>query len=284
MNLAERFDVDTVTSLDLSRYVRTTGESTVREAVAAMNQSGHTCACIIDGDVPIGILTDRDVLTRVVGYPAAWDLPIEAVMTPDPETVRADASVGEALELMNVFRFRNVPVVEQSGTLMGNLDRYAFLHYAAAQLFSPESVETHELAAQHGLLFVDFTGLDLPVPVAVPADTDLKRVVHTMRGRGIGSVLVTDPPNEVVGIFTDHDAQSKVACRIENLGAATVGSVMTAQPATLDVHQPIADGLRMMAERGFSHIPLVPGEGRPTAVVSFRDIADYLETTFLTMG
>ena len=59
---------------------------------------------------------------------------------------------------------------------------------------------------------------------------------------------------------------------------------MTEQPVTLDVHQPIADGLRMMAERGFSHIPLVDGSAQPTAVVSFRDIADYLETTFMSLA
>jgi CBS domain-containing protein len=283
VNLAERFAEDSVTSLDLERYVRMTSDALVRDVVTALNDSGHTCACVTEGERPIGIVTDRDILTRVVGYPMTWDMPIDAVMTPEPETVAAGASVGDALEMMAVFRFRNVPVVDDRGALAGNLDRYALLQYADAQLFSRESVETHELAAQHGLLFVDFTGLDLATPVTVSADTDLKHVVHTMRGRGIGSVLVTSDGG-LAGIFTDHDAQMKVACRIENLATVSVADAMTAAPATLRARQPIADGLRLMAKKRLSHIPLVDPVSQPVAIVSFRDLADYLQTALLSMG
>jgi CBS domain-containing protein len=284
VNLAELFAEHAVTSLDVGRFVRVGVQSAVRDAVAAMNDADVTCACICDGSLPVGMLTDRDVLTRVVGYPMTWDMPVEAVMTPGPETVAADASVADALELMNVFRFRNVPIVDGDGALVGNLDRYALLQFAAKQVFSDASIETHELAAQHGLLFIDFAGLNLPSPIAVAADTDLKRVVHTMRGRGIGSVLVTGEHGAMVGIFTDHDAQMKVACRIDNLGATNVGSVMTPDPLTLDVHQPIADGLRLMADKALSHIPLTGATDSAVAIVSFRDVADYLETTFISMA
>ncbi len=283
MDLAEQFDEHEVSSLDLSRFVRIDAGQSVRDVVAAMNGADYTCACVCRDGKPEGIVTDRDVLTRVVGYPMVWDMPVETVMTPEPETVRADASVSDALELMNTFRFRNVPVVDGDGVLVGNLDRFAFLRFAADQLFREESIETHDLAAQHALLFVDFRGLDLPEPVTVATDTDLKRVVHTMRGRGIGSVLVNDDAGSCVGIFTDHDAQTKVACQLDNLAAERVGSVMTAAPLSLEVDRPIADGLRLMAERKLSHIPLTSSGDEPVEMVSFRDIAHYLETAFISL-
>lgn len=283
VDLAEQFDEHEVSSLDLTRFVRVEAGRTVRDVVAAMNDADYTCACVCRHGKPEGIVTDRDVLTRVVGYPMVWDMAVETVMTPEPETVRDDASVSDALELMNTFRFRNVPVVDGDGALVGNLDRYALLRYAADQLFRNESLETHQLAAQHALLFVDFRGLDLPEPVAVSTDTDLKHVVHTMRGRGIGSVLVYDDAGSCAGIFTDHDAQTKVACRLENLSAEAVGSVMTAAPLSLEVDRPIADGLRLMAERNLSHIPLTASGDEPEKIVSFRDIAHYLETSFLSL-
>lgn len=284
VNLAEQFSEHSVTSLDLNRYVLVDAGASVRDVVGAMNDAGHTCAIVSRGEGPIGIVTDRDVLTRVVGYPTTWDMPVETVMTPDPEAVPADGSVADALEMMNLFRFRNVPVVDGAGVLVGNLDRFAFLAFAADLLFSDASIETHQLAAQHALLFVDFTGLNLPAPVTVTPDTDVKRVVHTMRGRGIGSVLVADERGQNLGIFTDHDAQTKVACRIDNLGSVEIAGVMTESPLTLEVRQPIADGLRLMYQERISHIPLMGSGAGPVAVISFRDLADYLESTFVSMA
>ncbi len=284
VNLADQFAEHAVTSLDLSRYVLVDAAMKVRDVVGAMNDAGHRCAIVSKGAGPVGIVTDRDVLTRVVGYPMTWEMPVEAVMTPEPESVLSDQSVADALELMNVFRFRNVPVLDAAGALVGNLDRHAFLTFASAELFSDASLDTHDLAAQHGLLFVDFTGLNLPQPITVRPHTDLKRVVHTMRGRGIGSVLVTGEDGVLAGIFTDHDAQTKVACKMDNLYEVPVSDVMTASPVTLECREPIATGLRLMADRNLSHIPLTGSTPHPVAIVSFRDVADYLESTFVTMG
>ncbi len=284
MNLAEEFAARTLTSLDLTRYARVSIGSRVRDVVAAMNEANRTCACVSGGGAPIGMLTDRDVLTRVVGYPLTWDMPVEMVMTPEPESVFDTSSVAAALEVMNRFRFRNLPVVDETGRLIGNLDRFSLLRFAAKVLFSEDSVGEHELAAQHGLLFVDFSGLELANPVVVTPDADLKHVVHTMRGRGIGSVLVVNGGGETVGIFTDHDAQARVACKVENLAMVPVASVMTPGPMSLPIEAHVGDGLKLMAEHGLSHIPLTDQTGQAVAMVSFRDIADYVETILKAMG
>jgi CBS domain-containing protein len=39
-----------------------------------------------------------------------------------------------------------------------------------------------------------------------------------------------------------------------------------------------------MAERGFSHVPLLGESGRPVGVVSFRDVAEYIELNLDTLG
>ena len=92
VDLAEQFSEHPVTSLDVTRYVLVDAGASVREVVGEMNAAGHTCAVVSRGAGPIGIVTDRDVLTRVVGYPMTWDMPIETVRTPEPEAVPADGS------------------------------------------------------------------------------------------------------------------------------------------------------------------------------------------------
>lgn len=280
MSLAEQFAEHQVGSLDLTRFVRVGTGTKVRAVIAAMNEAKVTCACVCNGAGPIGIVTDRDVLTRVTGYPLTWDMPVEMVMTPEPETVRDRSSAAEALAVMNRYRFRNVPVVNGVGDLMGNLDRFALMRFASAVLFDEATTGEEEPPPQTGRMFESLSGLDLPEPVTIAPDTNLKLVVHTMRGRGIGSLLVVDDRGETVGIFTDHDAQAKVACRVENLSAVAVANVMTREPTSLAADDAIADGLRLMAEHGLSHVPLTSGGTQTVAMVSFRDIADHLESTF----
>ena len=64
----------------------------------------------------IGIFTDRDVLLRVVGHgrnPAT--LPLGEVLTRDPESLPAEASIAWVLNRMALGGFRHVPVVDDAG-------------------------------------------------------------------------------------------------------------------------------------------------------------------------
>lgn len=91
--------------------------ATVREAMRAM-QAEHRGAILIteDGEFTtplVGIFTERDVLYKIVDGgrdPAAISL--ADVMTKEPEALREEQTVAEALELMSVGGFRHVPVID----------------------------------------------------------------------------------------------------------------------------------------------------------------------------
>jgi CBS domain-containing protein len=69
---------------------------------------------------PIGIVTDRDLTTRVI---AACREPstttVAEVMTPCPQTIAEDSAIEDALRLMRSGAFRRVPVVDREGHLVG---------------------------------------------------------------------------------------------------------------------------------------------------------------------
>ena len=91
--------------------------STVTEAIRAM-QANHTGCVVITDDGTVdskvkGIFTERDVLFRIVDRgrnPA--QLPLQEVMTPNPETLSVRSAVAYALNKMSVGGFRNIPVVD----------------------------------------------------------------------------------------------------------------------------------------------------------------------------
>jgi len=71
-------------------------------------------------DRPIGVITDRDIVCRVVAEgmnPMAHT--VESYMTSSVVTVSADASIDEVLSIMEDHQIRRVPVVDGEGCCIG---------------------------------------------------------------------------------------------------------------------------------------------------------------------
>jgi CBS domain-containing protein len=88
------------------------------EPSTALIDAAHTMAerrvgaiLVTEGELLVGILTERDVL-RTVGA-GSIDGSVSDHMTHDPITVGPNASNGEAASLMIHGGFRHVPVVEE---------------------------------------------------------------------------------------------------------------------------------------------------------------------------
>ncbi len=108
--------------------------ATLGAALDAM-QSGDTRSVLVtDADQKlVGIFTERDVVLRVVGAsPVADDAsPIADYMTGNPDSLRLDSSLGEALELMERKGYHGVPLVDEDGRVAGLLDARDVLEYLA---------------------------------------------------------------------------------------------------------------------------------------------------------
>jgi CBS domain-containing protein len=87
------------------------------------------------GRVPVGILTDRDIVVAVVA-PAVdpRTLTVGEVMTGELLTVREQDSVFDALRLMRGRGIRRLPVVTPTGTLAGIVTVDDLLETVAEQL------------------------------------------------------------------------------------------------------------------------------------------------------
>ena len=109
---------------------------TVREAMTANPRSIGAASSVVDaarlmreghiGSLPItedhtlvGMITDRDITTRVVAEAAdPSTTPVGQVYSRDPVSVEPDHDLEEALELMARHQVRRLPVVE-NGLLVG---------------------------------------------------------------------------------------------------------------------------------------------------------------------
>lgn len=71
---------------------------------------------------PLGIITDRDLATRVVAeHKDSARTSVEEVMTHPPTVIPERMSIEEALSIMRSGPFRRVPIVDDTGRLVGLL-------------------------------------------------------------------------------------------------------------------------------------------------------------------
>jgi CBS domain-containing protein len=92
--------------------------TTVREAARMMVDQGQSCALVDLGD-RLGIVTDRDLRTRVVAAGAPADTPVSAVMTEPARTVTDDRTGADALFEMLDQGVRHLPVLDPQGRVLG---------------------------------------------------------------------------------------------------------------------------------------------------------------------
>jgi CBS domain-containing protein len=95
--------------------------TSVQEAARGMVERGVTCAVVDLGD-RLGIVTDRDIRTRVVAVGAPPETPIAEVMSAPAWTVAADSTGTEALLTMLDHGVRHLPVLDPGRRLIGVLD------------------------------------------------------------------------------------------------------------------------------------------------------------------
>ena len=147
MNLQTDLKSEHVSHLVVSGCAQVAVGTSVRDTLALMRADRQVVCLVVDEEAAaerggretgdsqqvrlVGIFTERDVMRKVIDVAGSLDGPVEEVMTRDPITIDPDASAADALRLMDENHFRNLPVVDKDGRLLGNMTHQAIIHYLA---------------------------------------------------------------------------------------------------------------------------------------------------------
>jgi CBS domain-containing protein len=142
MGLSESLN-DSVSSYTTTSFVKVPGDETVAQAAKDMQKSGATEAIVVRDGVPLGIVTERDILYKVVAAgtdPAT--MKVKDIMTSPVQTVEDTAKVGEAISKMSKQGVRRLGVTK-NGKLVGMVTQKAMVagdlsgHVPLPELASP---------------------------------------------------------------------------------------------------------------------------------------------------
>ena len=122
---------DSVSQMETDDYVCIDPTTPLRQAIESMKQDEGGCAivCAADGSV-VGIFTERDLLTKIVGQEIDLDAPVSNWMSPVVATLTPAATIGEAVAIMNQKGYRNIPLVKD-GKLAGSISVFDVIGYLA---------------------------------------------------------------------------------------------------------------------------------------------------------
>ena len=91
---------------------------TVKDAATMMDDTNVGCVVITRGNAPIGIVTERDFVKRIVSQEMDLATPLADVMSFPLITVDSEDTIWDAAEIMKKNKIHKVPV-QDDGKLVG---------------------------------------------------------------------------------------------------------------------------------------------------------------------
>lgn len=116
--------------LQTDDYVAVSPYTPLSQAIEAMKTDEGGCVIVSDDGRVVGVFTERDLLSKIVGQDVNLESPISEWMQPAVQTLPPEATVGDAVRLMNEKSFRNIPLVRK-GELIGSISVFDIITYLA---------------------------------------------------------------------------------------------------------------------------------------------------------
>lgn len=113
-------------------------DESVQTVARRMTEAGVSCVPVIEDGRVIGMITDRDLRSRLVAVGHAPDLLAADILSADPVTIAASAPLFDAMAVMTVRNIHHLPVLDNDGQAVGVLTSTDLVRHQnhSPQLFS----------------------------------------------------------------------------------------------------------------------------------------------------
>jgi len=95
--------------------------STITEIARMMARIESGAVPVVEDDKVVGLITDRDIVIRVIAEGLGLDRPVSEVMSEDVQTCTEDDNVADAAAKMGSHQIRRLVVLNERGRLTGIL-------------------------------------------------------------------------------------------------------------------------------------------------------------------
>jgi CBS domain-containing protein len=110
-----------VSDVMTAQVASATPKTTIAQVAEMMARVESGAVPVTDDGKVVGLITDRDIVLRVVAEQRSFDTAVSDVMTPGVETCRQDENLADAAARMGANQIRRLVVVDEKGGLTGML-------------------------------------------------------------------------------------------------------------------------------------------------------------------
>ena len=104
----------TVKDIMTKDVVTIDASKSVFEASQLMSSKSVGCLVVVIKEFPVGIITERDIVRRIVATRGSPDAKVAEIMTKKLITVEPDTSLKDAARLMSTKKIRRLPVLKNN--------------------------------------------------------------------------------------------------------------------------------------------------------------------------
>lgn len=237
--------------------------TTLAECAELMAARRISSLIVSDRDMPLGILTERD-LVRLLSQNVALDQAVRDLMAAPLVTVRADTDYRDAYHLLIKHNIRHLVVVDDQQRMTGIVTETDYRRHSGIEEF----IGLRTIAS-----IMDTDVLAMPAYTRV---ADAATLMHSQR-RSCAIVIEGLKP---VGIITERDM---VGLYQRQLGNSVVAEIMSSPVATVRPEQLVIDAVQIMQTGGIRHLAVVDVRGDMLAVVSEHDVVKHNEGHYVDL-
>ncbi len=176
-------------------------DSTIADAVKLMLDAGYRSLPVVEKNRLVGIISRTDIIKLVPKMKNVANIPVEDVMSSEPEVVEEDSPLEYAIDIMRKLGEMSVPVVDENRRLSGVLH----MSNAARVLWrEKDRPSLGEVAGEKEKKIIYVKELMSP-PVYVNEDAYLKEAVENMIDYHSHICVVVDKDMHPIGIISQRD-------------------------------------------------------------------------------
>jgi len=120
------------------RLVQASPSISIKSAIELMQQNRSGYVVIADNKKVVGLLTEAEVVQKILGVTINWEAPASEFMNTSPVVLSPKDSVGTAIDKMASHHLYHLPLANESNELVGVISVRTIIRFLAA--FYPTEV------------------------------------------------------------------------------------------------------------------------------------------------
>lgn len=247
-------------------YISIEKTGTIEDVIRLMDQNHQGVVVVVENLIPIGIITERNILEIIYQNIDRNKLIIDVFTFNAPITINKKRSGEYALHILIDNSIRRLIVVDDFGTFKGVVTQDVLVKNLEKNSFKTDILISQVLDTNRRL-------------ISLSADDTILNAFETMSKYKIGSIIATNEKAEAVGILTEKDA---VIIANQNISTSLpISSVMSSPVISIKANTPLKDVIDIMGINKINRIVITDIDtNKPINLVSMRDIAQNLKGNY----